>query len=109
MTWSRVESRPKYSLFERERRWLVEPALLPTLGEARRIEDRYLDGTGLRLRAIDGKVWKFAPLAAIVPPAWCGVEVTEDPRYAGGVLARTGHRRCRNRHDWRVLTITVPA
>jgi CYTH domain-containing protein len=42
---------PKYSLVERERRWLV--ARLPTLPVAHRlIEDRYIIGTRLRLRRI---------------------------------------------------------
>lgn len=42
---------PKYSLVERERRWLV--AQLPPLPAAhRRIEDRYIIGTRLRLRRI---------------------------------------------------------
>lgn len=50
---------PKYSLPERERRWLAVSALLPRIeGPGRLIEDRYLDGTHLRLRAVDG-VWKL--------------------------------------------------
>lgn len=45
---------PKYAKLEIERRFLVNPARAPDLtGLAfRRIEDRYLDGTRLRLRAI---------------------------------------------------------
>ena len=52
---------PKYSLIERERRFLVDPDLMPTLDSAmaRLIEDRYLPGTALRLRRVtapDGSV-----------------------------------------------------
>ena len=44
---------PKYSLIERERRWLVLADLLPPLPAGRRlIEDRYIIGTRLRLRRI---------------------------------------------------------
>lgn len=57
----RADAPPKYSLLEIERRWLVDPAQLPALdaATARRIEDRYLPGTRLRLRSIadpDGTV-----------------------------------------------------
>lgn len=45
---------PKYAKLEIERRFLVNPAQAPDLAGMgfRRIEDRYLDGTRLRLRAI---------------------------------------------------------
>ena len=45
---------PKYALWEIERRFLVDPAKLPALDPAseRRIEDLYLDGGRLRLRAV---------------------------------------------------------
>lgn len=45
---------PRYAKLELERRWLVDPARLPDLSEAafRRIDDLYLDGGRLRLRAI---------------------------------------------------------
>jgi hypothetical protein len=44
---------PRYSKLELERRWLVDAGRLPALGERfRRIEDLYLDGGRLRLRAI---------------------------------------------------------
>lgn len=45
---------PKYAKLEIERRFLVNPANAPDLGGLpfRRIEDRYLDGTRLRLRAV---------------------------------------------------------
>lgn len=44
---------PKYSLVERERRWLVASGQVPALpAEHRRIEDRYIIGTRLRLRRI---------------------------------------------------------
>ena len=45
---------PKYALWEIERRFLVDPAKLPPLDVAseRRIEDVYLDGGRLRLRAV---------------------------------------------------------
>lgn len=45
---------PKYALWEIERRFLVDPAKVPVLDPAseRRIEDLYLDGGRLRLRAI---------------------------------------------------------
>lgn len=44
---------PKYAHIERERRFLVDSGRLPPLDRARaavRIEDRYIDGTRLRLR-----------------------------------------------------------
>jgi len=45
---------PRYAKLELERRWLVDQARLPDLSEAafRRIDDLYLDGGRLRLRAI---------------------------------------------------------
>lgn len=45
---------PKYAKLEIERRFLVNPTKAPDLAGLpfRRIEDRYLDGTRLRLRAI---------------------------------------------------------
>jgi CYTH domain-containing protein len=45
---------PKYARPEFERRWLVAPQAIPPLGKAipRLIEDRYLDGSNLRLRAV---------------------------------------------------------
>jgi CYTH domain-containing protein len=44
--------RPKYAHIERERRWLVDPALRPVLDDMPYIliEDRYISGTRLRLR-----------------------------------------------------------
>ena len=45
-------SGPKYSLMERERRFLVDAATMPALDRGRLIEDRYLPGTGLRLRRV---------------------------------------------------------
>jgi CYTH domain-containing protein len=49
--WRRAPGRGKYARVERERRFLVvgEPELV---GEPRLIEDRYLDGTTLRLRRV---------------------------------------------------------
>jgi CYTH domain-containing protein len=52
---------PKYSIIERERRFLVDRELAPALDSAtaRLVEDRYLPGTGLRLRRVtapDGSV-----------------------------------------------------
>jgi CYTH domain-containing protein len=43
---------PKYAHIELERRWLAEPDRIPLLDEGRvvLIEDRYIDGTRLRLR-----------------------------------------------------------
>jgi CYTH domain-containing protein len=45
---------PKYAYAERERRWLVDPRALPKLTSAAHIlvEDRYIDGTRLRLRRL---------------------------------------------------------
>lgn len=56
---------PKYAKLEIERRFLVNPIQAPDLAGLgfRRIEDRYLDGTRLRLRAITdsagGRQFKF--------------------------------------------------
>lgn len=52
---------PKYSIAELERRFVVDPATMPALDPqaARLVEDRYLPGTGLRLRKVtapDGSV-----------------------------------------------------
>ena len=49
-----MQDLPKYALWEIERRFLVDPAKLPALDPAseRRIEDLYLDGGRLRLRAV---------------------------------------------------------
>ncbi len=43
---------PKYARFELERRWLVDPTARPALEglDCTLIEDRYIDGTRLRLR-----------------------------------------------------------
>lgn len=45
-------ARPKYAVLERERRWLVDGAAGPDLAglDHVRIEDRYIDGSRLRLR-----------------------------------------------------------
>ena len=152
---------PKYSLVERERRWLVDPAALPPLPHRHvLVEDRYLTGTRLRLRRMtdsggDSVTFKLAKkyeaadpaarpmvnaylddaefavfaglpasavrkrrfvvdgfsvdlfegglaplvlaereaadapaLAALRPPPWVRREVTHDPRFQGGALAR---------------------
>jgi CYTH domain-containing protein len=155
---------PKYAKLEIERRFLVNPAKAPDLTGLpfRRIEDRYLDGTRLRLRAMTDSVTgardlklckkyegaappagpivniyltepEYAALAvipaavvrkrryrvgdrpfgldvfegalsglmlceaeaesleaaeALVFPAWAGREVTADPFFTGGALAR---------------------
>ena len=49
---------PKYALLENERRFRVDPALAPDLAGLafRRIEDRYLEGARLRLRAMTDRV-----------------------------------------------------
>jgi CYTH domain-containing protein len=54
---------PKYAHIERERRWLVDPALRPSLDclPCTLIEDRYVDGTRLRLRRMtDGQTGAIA-------------------------------------------------
>ena len=48
--WKRLPGRGKYARPERERRFLL--AGPPPAGPARLIEDRYLDGTTLRLRRV---------------------------------------------------------
>lgn len=48
--WQRVPGRGRYARPERERRFLVRE--LPPLVHERTIEDRYLDGTTLRLRRV---------------------------------------------------------
>ncbi|WP_156457836.1 hypothetical protein [Sphingomonas sp. Leaf412] len=63
---------PKYALAEVERRWLVAPDRLPPLGEAIRIEDRYIDGTRLRLRTVQAaygdRRWKLTRKYGGIPP-----------------------------------------
>jgi CYTH domain-containing protein len=49
--WRRAPGEGRYARTERERRFLVR-RLPPDLGRPRRIEDRYLDGTRLRLRHV---------------------------------------------------------
>jgi CYTH domain-containing protein len=53
-----VSGPPKYALLENERRFRVNPATAPDLAGLafRRIEDRYVDGTRLRLRAMTDSV-----------------------------------------------------
>jgi CYTH domain-containing protein len=58
---------PKYARFELERRWLVDTAARPTLvgRHTTLIEDRYIDGTRMRLRRMSrpelGEVkWKLS-------------------------------------------------
>lgn len=70
--WRRAPGRGRYARVERDRRFLVsgDP---PGLGEPRHIEDRYLDGTTLRLRRLtvgDERVHKL----------------TQKIRWSGGLL-----------------------
>lgn len=55
-TWFREPGRGRYARPERERRFLVGPSV-PAGDAARLIEDRYLEGTSLRLRRVtsDGR------------------------------------------------------
>ena len=50
--WARVPGEGAYARPERERRFLLD-GLPEGLGPARRVEDRYLDGTTLRLRRVE--------------------------------------------------------
>jgi CYTH domain-containing protein len=52
------ELSPKYAAFERERRWLIDPTLRPSLADLPYvlIEDRYLTDTRLRLRRMTDSV-----------------------------------------------------
>ena len=69
-------SLPKYSILEIERRWRVDGAVLETLeGEpVRRITDKYLSGTRMRLRVISGSdtvyklCKKYGPLSRFSQP-----------------------------------------
>ena len=61
MTWQREPGLGSYARAERERRFLVrcDP---PVLHDSRTVEDRYLDGTRLRLRHVSAggrSVWKL--------------------------------------------------
>ncbi len=61
MGWAREPGRGSYARPERERRFLVRDDP-PSLQDTRTVEDRYLDGTRLRLRHVhaDGRsVWKL--------------------------------------------------
>ncbi|TAL24668.1 MAG: hypothetical protein EPN99_02565 [Frankiales bacterium] len=55
-SWFREPGRGRYARHERERRFLVRPSV-PTGLATRLIEDRYLEGTSLRLRRVtsDGR------------------------------------------------------
>lgn len=50
--WKRLPGQGKYARAERERRFLLASAPPPPAGPSRVIEDRYLDGTTLRLRRV---------------------------------------------------------
>ncbi len=61
MTWARTPGEGSYARPERERRFLVR-ADPPSARDVRTVEDRYLDGTRLRLRHVhagDRSVWKL--------------------------------------------------
>ncbi len=61
MTWAREPGHGSYAQPERERRFLVR-ADPPSLQDTRTVEDRYLDGTRLRLRHVHAggrSVWKL--------------------------------------------------
>jgi CYTH domain-containing protein len=49
---------PKYAAYERERRWLVDPALRPSLDDLPHvlIEDSYLTATRLRIRRMTDSI-----------------------------------------------------
>lgn len=164
-----MSSREKYALIERERRFLVAELPADEPWATRRISDRYLTGTRIRLRHSAGTVagrpevvrkltqkipradgppgrqglistlyldeaehdrfaalpgheltktrLSFPPMGVDVfdpphdglliaeieftdddsmtrfePPAWCGPEITDDPRYRGGHLAELAAR-----------------
>lgn len=60
--WRRWPGEGKYARAERERRFLVVGDALPTSDLSVFIEDRYLDGTSLRLRKLTAQnetVWKL--------------------------------------------------
>jgi len=61
VTWAREPGRGSYARPERERRFLVRTDP-PPLHDVRTLEDRYLDGTTLRLRHVHAggrSVWKL--------------------------------------------------
>lgn len=89
---------PKYALVERERRWLVDLARCPIDPAVPHmlITDRYLDGFSVD-RFIDPPMLPTIAeiecatadaLAAITAPLWAEAEISHDPAYEGGALAR---------------------
>ena len=56
-----MQSIPKYSILEIERRWLVNPNKIGNLEQEpfRKIEDLYITGTRLRLRLVEDKYGKI--------------------------------------------------
>lgn len=59
--WHRSPGASRYAQPELERRWLVTEAV-PAAGSSAQIEDRYIDGTSLRLRRVTSEgetIWKL--------------------------------------------------
>lgn len=95
---------PKYALLEHERRFLVDPAQLPALGAGELIEDRYLEGGRLRLRAVTGtdgaRVFKLCkkyaaddPLSAPIVNIYLdATEFAALARLPGRALSKRRHR-----------------
>ena len=84
----------------------AEHAMLGALPAASLAKRRYDAGGGFAVDVFEGALSGLvlaevsaddeATLAAVVVPAWCVAEVTDDPAYAGGTLAIEGwHDRAR--------------
>jgi len=78
----------------------VEHAMLAALSAAPLTKRRYDVGGGFAIDIFEGALSGLvlaefsaddeAALAAVVVPAWCVADVTDDPAYAGGTLAIAG-------------------
>jgi CYTH domain-containing protein len=107
---------PKYARLENERRFLVDPDALPDLAGLafRRIEDRYVDGTRLRLRAVTDSVtgvreFKFCkkyggggPVSAPIVNIYLS-----GPEHAALAAHPVAKRRYRLTHDGRAFGVDV--
>ena len=99
-------AKPDYVAIERERRWLCSEVPRAPILDSEAITDLYVTGTRLRLREArptgggaprlrlsrkaEAAFETRERLASFAMPHFALREVTEDPRFTGGQLARSG-------------------